>query len=76
MSSSAFDRVADAASQPVFAPTLVGGGTSLAGWLLSSQGLALMGLVIAVAGLLLQLVLGMRRDRREQIEHERRLRGL
>lgn len=52
-----------------------GGGTAaVGGLLLSSHDLALGGLVVALASFALQAFLGWRRDRREQREHDRRMR--
>jgi hypothetical protein len=76
--SNATDRVAaavaDAASSVALKATYAGGGLAgIGGWLLTSQGIAATGLCIAAAGWITQLVLGIRRDRREQREHDARM---
>jgi hypothetical protein len=54
--------------------TYAGAGTIGAGWLLSSEFGILVGIVIGVAGLVTNWYYSRKRDRREQLEHERRMR--
>lgn len=49
--------------------TFAGAGTGTAGWLASSEGVAIVGVICALAGLAVQLVFTIRRDRRESNEH-------
>lgn len=58
-----------------FKMTNVGAGTTLIAWLLSSQGAALVGIVGVVGGLSMQWYFKRRQDRREQEEHEFRMRA-
>jgi hypothetical protein len=51
----------------------VGAGTTVLGWLLSSQGTAVLGISIGVCGLLIQWYYRRKQDKREQAEHERRM---
>lgn len=55
--------------------TYTGAGTFSVGWLLSSEFGILVGLVLGVGGFLVQLYYSRKRDRREQAEHDRRMRG-
>ncbi len=50
-----------------------GAGTTLLGWLLSSQGAALVGMAIGLTGLLIQWYYRRKQDKREQDEYERRM---
>lgn len=50
-----------------------GAGTSVVGWALSSEGVALIGLVIAGIGVFIQWFYRRRQDRREQEEHDMRM---
>jgi hypothetical protein len=50
-----------------------GAGTTLMGWLLSSEGTAAAGICIGVIGLLVQLYYKRKQDKREQEEHEMRM---
>jgi uncharacterized YccA/Bax inhibitor family protein len=43
------------------------------GWLLSSEGAALVGIVGVIGGLVIQLIFRRRQDRREQEAHDRRM---
>jgi hypothetical protein len=54
--------------------TYAGASTSVAGWLLSSEFGMVVGLIIAIAGLLTNFYFQRKRDKREQAEHERRMR--
>ncbi len=54
--------------------TYTGAGASILGWMMSSEFGVLAGLLIGVAGLLINWHYRARQDRREQIEHERRMR--
>ena len=56
--------------------TQVGAGTTLAGWMLSSEAGVLIGIVIGLAGFAIQIYFNIRRDRREKAEHEARMRQL
>lgn len=56
--------------------TQVGAGTSLLGWLTSSEFGVVAGIVIGVVGLSMQWWYSRKRDRREQAEHEARMRGM
>lgn len=56
--------------------TLAGAGTGFFGWLLSNQSVGLLGVVIALCGLLMQWYFNRKRDRRETLEHEARMRKL
>lgn len=56
--------------------TYVGSGMAVGGWLLSSEVAALMGIILGVLGLLINLAFRWRADRREQREHEARMRTL
>lgn len=51
----------------------VGGWGAFISWLLSERGVALMGIVIGAAGLVIQWHYNRRRDRREQEEHSARM---
>jgi hypothetical protein len=53
--------------------TKAGAGTTLIGWLLSSEGTALLGILIGVIGLCIQWYYKHKQDRREQREHEARM---
>ena len=56
--------------------TYAGATTATLGWITSSEFGVLVGLVVAVLGLLTNLWFQHRRDRREQIEHEKRMKKL
>jgi hypothetical protein len=51
----------------------VGAAGTFFGWLLSSQGAAVVGIIGVVGGLTIQLIFRWRQDKREQAEHERRM---
>lgn len=53
--------------------TKVGAGTTVLGWVLSSEFGVLVGVVLGVLGLLTNLWFQHRRDKREQLEHEKRM---
>lgn len=53
--------------------TYAGGTTTVASWLLSSEGGILIGILIGVCGFIMQAIYSRRRDKREQAEHERRM---
>lgn len=53
-----------------------GAGTSLSGWLLSSEAGVLAGIVIGVTGLIINYWFKRREDRRLQEEHDARMAGL
>lgn len=56
--------------------TYTGAGTSLVGWLMSSEFGVLAGIVLGVVGLLVNLYFKRKQDAREQREHEARMRKL
>lgn len=59
------------------AATYAGAGTSaVGGWALSSEQMAFIGLCVAIAGFAVNAFLGWRRDKREQREHEARMKVL
>ena len=74
----------DAALAAIGYNTVKGGAaTTVAGWALSSDGVALIGLVLAALGLVIQWIFQRRRDKREgedlrmrREEHEARMRQL
>ena len=71
-------QAAEQAASEVAKVATYGGASSAAvgGWLLSSEGMALIGVLLAGAGFATNAWLGWRRDRREQREHEARMRDL
>ena len=50
-----------------------GAGTTIMGWLLSSEGTAVVGMCIGVIGLLIQFYYKRKQDKREQEEHDLRM---
>ncbi|GAB2889741.1 hypothetical protein GCM10027202_17940 [Microvirgula curvata] len=56
--------------------TYGGAGGTMLGWLLSSEGVALIGLLVAVGGLAVNWYYKMRQDQRDQAEHAARMREL
>ena len=56
--------------------TLVGAGASVASWLTSSEFGVLAGLVLGIAGLLVNWFFRRRSDKREQAYHDARMRNL
>lgn len=62
-----------AASAGALKATLAGGAAMSLGGLTASDAAMWGGLVLGVAGFVLQIILGIRRDRREQREHEARM---
>lgn len=63
--------------------TFAGAGTTIGGWLLSSEGAVFVGIVLGVLGLLVNVWFSRRRDAREQrqlelrqAEHEARMKRL
>ena len=54
--------------------TYTGAGASVMGWLVSSEAAVFFGIVIGVLGLVVNVIFSIRRDRREQREHEQRMR--
>lgn len=54
--------------------TLVSSGTTLVGWLVSSEGGVLIGIAGVILGLTLQAVFGWRRDRRDVVAHRAEMR--
>lgn len=55
--------------------TYGGASTSIVAWFLSSEFGMLAGLCIALGGLAVNIYFQHKRDKREQAEHERRMRG-
>lgn len=53
--------------------TYTGAGTFTVGWLLSSEFGILVGIVIGVAGLVMQFYYSRKKDKREQAEHDARM---
>jgi hypothetical protein len=53
--------------------TQAGAGTSIVGWALSSEAAVLVGITVGVVGLAVQWWYQRKRDKREQAEHERRM---
>lgn len=49
--------------------TYTGAGTISVGWLLSNEAAVLYGLTVGILGLIIQLVFGFRRDRRDAAAH-------
>lgn len=56
--------------------TYTGAGATVLGWLVSSEFTVLAGLLIGVVGLVVKWYYSWREDRRQQIEHEHRMKGL
>jgi hypothetical protein len=50
-----------------------GAGTSVVGWLMSSEAGILIGILIGIAGLLMQWHYSRKRDKREEAEHQLRM---
>lgn len=71
-------RAVDQAASEIAKIATYGGasGAAVGGWLLSSEGMALIGVLLAAAGFSTNAWLGWRRDRREQREHEARMHAL
>ncbi len=55
--------------------TNVGAGTSIVAWVLSSEFGMLAGLILAAAGFLVNWYYKHKEDKRQQLEHERRMMG-
>jgi len=53
--------------------TYTGAGTSVMGWILSSEFTILMGLMVAIGGFLVNWYYKAKEDRRQQAEHDRRM---
>jgi hypothetical protein len=64
---------ASAASPMALKIQYLGAATAGLSWMLDTRVLAAVGAAVAVAGFVTQLVLGLRRDRREQREHDARM---
>lgn len=56
--------------------TYTGAGLTLTGWLLSSQAAVLVGMILGVAGLIVNIVFKIKQDRREEREHQERMRKI
>lgn len=68
------DQLADLASGNKVTQT--GALTSVGSWIVSSEAGVIIGLIVGVSGLVMQWYFNRRRDKREQAEHEARMRGL
>ena len=64
---------ASAAAPLALKAQYLGAATAGLSWILDARVMAAIGVAVAVAGFVTQLVLGVRRDRREQREHEARM---
>ena len=53
--------------------TYTGAGTSVMGWVLSSEFTILIGLMVAIGGFLVNWYYKHKEDRRQQAEHDRRM---
>jgi heme/copper-type cytochrome/quinol oxidase subunit 2 len=56
--------------------TYAGATMTLGGWLVTSEAAVLVGIVLGVAGFVVNLIYRHRADRREQTEHDERMRAL
>jgi hypothetical protein len=56
--------------------TYTGAGMTISGWLLSSEAAVLIGIVLGVAGFMVNWFYRAREDRRQQAEHKARMRHL
>ncbi len=56
--------------------TYTGAGASILGWMMSSQAGILFGIVLGVGGFIINWYYRHKEDKRQQAEHERRMRGL
>ena len=56
--------------------TYTGAGLTFTGWLLSSQAAVLVGMILGVAGLVVNIVFKIKQDRREEREHQERMRKI
>lgn len=56
--------------------TYTGAGMTISGWLLSSEAAVLIGIVLGVAGFIVNWAYRHREDRRQQAEHKERMRHL
>lgn len=69
-STNSFDAAIAAAGSKA---TYTGAGASLSGWLLSSEAGVLIGIILGVAGLVINYVFKRREDKRLQEEHDARM---
>ncbi len=76
MSPEIHQQVVDVLTEASPKVTAAGAGAGVIGVVLSSQFVGLIGVVIALMGLLMQWYFNRKRDRREQAEHEARMRAL
>ncbi len=53
--------------------TYAGAGTSVMGWMMSSEFTILIGLLVAVGGFLVNWYYKAKEDKRRQVEHDRRM---
>jgi hypothetical protein len=72
MKSETLEAVSSVASKATYG----GAGTSVIGWLLSSQGSVLIGILVAVIGLIVNLVCRIREEKRRTQRHEAYMRRL
>ena len=56
--------------------TYTGAGLTVTGWLLSSQAAVLVGMILGVAGLIVNIVFKVKQDRREEREHKERMKRM
>jgi heme/copper-type cytochrome/quinol oxidase subunit 2 len=56
--------------------TYTGAGMTISGWLLSSEAAILIGIVLGVAGFVVNWFYKYREDKRQQAEHEARMRQI
>lgn len=66
MNTESFDATAQSVGTKA---ALAGGGTSVLGWFATSEAVALVGMLCAIAGLGVTIFFAVRRDRREAREH-------
>lgn len=69
-------QIDHAMSQAGSVTTYAGAGTSVGGWLLSSEAGVLFGILIGVVGLAVNIFFKFREDRRLEAEHQERLKDL
>ena len=71
------DHTLDAAASALASKvTYAGAGTSVFGWLTSSEAGVVIGIVLGLLGLLVNYYFRRREDRRQQTEHEAKMRAI
>jgi hypothetical protein len=71
------DHTADAAFAAIGSKvTYTGAGTAVFAWLTSSQAGVLAGIVLGIVGFLVNLYFKRREDKRQQVEHDARMRAI